>query len=224
MTPIRVVVTGAHTLGRSGLCAILSDAPDIEVVEDVDGGRVLPAVRRLKPHIVLIDMLPSDVGTIGLVRNVARLEIEPRVKTLVLAAVQDRQVNDLLDAGAVGFLLRAAEPEQLFAALRMIAAGYAVVALAGETLTDAALHTAVTSVPDGKLASLTPREHEVLGLVVGGYSNAQIAESLTLSESTVKYHVQSVLGKLHLHDRTHAVIYAYETGLIEPGHGLRRRS
>jgi DNA-binding NarL/FixJ family response regulator len=223
MTPIRVVVTGAHALGRSGLCAILGQAPDIDVVHETDSDTLLPPVQRLKPDIVLIDTVPPEAGTVELVRSVASLKIEPRVKTLVLAAGLGQHVNELLDAGATGFLLRAADPGQLFAALRMIAAGYAVVALTGETLTGAALHTAVSSVPDGKLSSLTPREHEVLALVVGGYTNAQIAARLTLSESTVKFHVQSLLSKLHLHDRTHAVIYAYETGLIKPGDGGWRR-
>jgi DNA-binding NarL/FixJ family response regulator len=223
VTPTRVVVTGAHTLARSGLCAILNEAPDIDVVGEGEGvGETVSAVRRLKPDLVLIDVLRRDAGTVGLVRKLAQLEAEPTARTLMLVAAVDRHVQELLEVGATGFLLRDAGPAELFAAIQVVAAGYAVVAPATGVLNNGALHEAVAGARDERLSALTPREREVLGLVVRGYSNAEIAADLTLSESTVKYHVQGLLSKLDLHDRVHAVIYAYETGLVQPGDGLEQ--
>lgn len=218
-----MVVTGAHTLARSGLCAILNDAPGIDVVGAVDGAaKTVSAVRRLKPDLVLIDVLRRDIGTLALVRRLAQHRTEPRARTLLLVAAMDRHVQELLQAGAGGVLLRDAGPAELFAAIQVVVAGYAVVAPMNGVLAGGAVHDAVAGAHDERLSALTPREREVLGLVVRGYSNAEIASHLTLSESTVKYHVQGLLGKLDLHDRVHAVIYAYETGLVQPGDGQRR--
>jgi DNA-binding NarL/FixJ family response regulator len=219
VTSTRVVVTGAHALARSGLCAILDEPSDIDVVGEVDGtGDTLSVARRLKPDLVLIDVSRRDAGTIALVRRLA--QAEPRVRTLLLVAAVDRHVQELLEVGATGFLLRDAGRTELFAAIQVVAAGYTVVAPSRGVLNDGAVHDAVVDAQDERLSVLTSREREVLGLVVRGYSNAEIAAHLTLSESTVKYHVQGLLSKLDLHDRVHAVIYAYETGLVHPGDSM----
>ncbi len=225
MTATRVVVASEHALACSGLCAILNEDPNIDVVGQIyRAPETLSEVRRLQPDLMLIDVINRDASWVRLVEKLAKLPAEPRIRTLMLVAGVDDYVLELLQVGAAGFLLRDMDPRQLSAAIQVVAAGYKVLASAGDSLDSQAVQSALASTSGDRLSALTPREREVLGLVVRGHSNSEIAASLTLSESTVKYHVQRLLGKLGVHDRVHAVIYAYEAGLVQRGTASRRRT
>lgn len=221
VTATRVVVAGAHALARSGLCAIVNEAPGLAVAGEVDGTPAnLPEVCRLKPDVVVVDTLPRHSGTLELARRIAGAERRCKGRMLILVAGLDDGVRELLGTGSASLLLRDSQPDHLLAAIRLVADGYAIVADATDMLDGHAVHRAVAGVDDERLQALTPRESEILGLLARGYSNGEIADRLTVSESTIKYHVQGVLRKLGVHDRLHAAIYAYETGLVCPGTGL----
>jgi DNA-binding NarL/FixJ family response regulator len=210
---IRVIVVDDQEIVRAGFAALLNTQPDIEVVATAaDGEQALDACAEQRPDVVLMDVRMPVMDGIEAAR---RLAGGPRVLMLTTFDL-DEYVYDALAAGASGFLLKDTPAEKLFDAVRVIAAGEALLApsvtrrLIGEFARQRPRPR-----PDA-LRELTPRETEVLGLIAEGLSNAEIAQRLVVSDETVKTHVSRVLMKLGLRDRTQAVITAYESGLVVP--------
>jgi DNA-binding NarL/FixJ family response regulator len=212
---IRVVLADDQTLVRSGFRMILKDEPGIEVVGEAgDGVEAIAAVRDLNPDVVLMDIRMPKLDGLEATRRILAEPDPPRVLVLTTFDL-DEYVFSALRAGASGFLLKDAPEEQLLAAIRAAAGGGA---LFSPSVTRKLIERfAGHSDPPAGLAELTEREREVLTLLARGYSNAEIAEQLVVSEHTVKTHVARVLMKLDLRDRTQAVVLAYESGLVRPG-------
>jgi DNA-binding NarL/FixJ family response regulator len=212
--PIRVLIVDDQPLARAGFRAVLEAAVGIEVAgEAADGEAAVEAARRDRPDVVLMDIRMPGLDGIEATRQM------PGQKVLILTTFGlDEYIVEALRAGASGFLLKDAPVEELLAAIRAVAAGDAQLSPA---VTRRLLNQVARRLPapvprdDDGLAELTPRELEVLRLIAGGFSNAEIAEALVVSDPTVKSHVSSLLGKLGLRDRVQAVIYAYEHGLVQ---------
>jgi DNA-binding NarL/FixJ family response regulator len=213
-----VLIADDQPLVRAGLRAILETQPDIAVAgEALDGLDAVELARRRAPDVVLMDVKMPRLDGIEATR---RIVAESGVAVLVLTTFDlDEYVYEALRAGASGFLLKDAPPESLIAAVRVLAAGEALIAPAiTKRLIERFAQTAPpASTPPPAFGELTPRELEVLVLIAHGRSNREIAEELVLSEATVKTHVKRVLAKLGLRDRVHAVVLAYETALVTPG-------
>jgi len=219
--PVRVVVADDQQVVRAGFAALLDTQPDLAVVGTAaDGGEAVRLCRERRPDVVLMDIRMPVMDGIEATGRIVRAPDGPRVLVLTTFDL-DEHVYDALTAGASGFLLKDVAAEQLFDAVRVVAAGEALLApsvtrrLIGE-LTRLRRRPA-PSPPS--LAALTSREVEVLRLVAEGLSNVEIAERLVVGDETVKTHVSRVLRKLGLRDRTQAVIAAYESGLVVPGAG-----
>ncbi|MEU8990823.1 response regulator transcription factor [Streptomyces sp. NPDC048558] len=217
--PLRVVLADDQTLVRTGFRLILgADGIDV-VAEATHGAEAVEAVRRTRPDVVLMDIrMPEMDGLEATRRILAGAPDEPRVIILTTFDL-DLYVYAALSAGASGFLLKDVTPEQLTAAVRTVRTGDALLAPAitrrlVQRFTQRGSDTAALH---HDLASLTPRELEVLGLLARGLSNAELAARLHLAEATVKTHVARILAKLGLRDRVQAVIVAYETGLVSAG-------
>ncbi len=217
---IRIVIADDQVMVRAGFRLLLDTEPDIEVVgEASDGDEALRTARRTRPDVVLMDVrMPVLDGIEATRRLLADVEVMCRVLVLTTFDL-DEYVFGALAAGASGFLLKDAPPEELIAAIRVVAAGDALLA---PTVTRRVIERFATlpsrphtEPPD--LARLTPREREVLLQVARGRSNAEIARRLVVSETTAKTHVGHILTKLGLRDRVHAVVYAYEAGVVVPG-------
>ena len=210
---VRVLLVDDHALARTGFRMVLDAEPDIEVVGEAANGRqAIHSVVRLEPDVVLMDVRMPELDGIAATREIA----SDRTKVLILTTFDlDDYVYDLLAAGASGFLLKDAGPEQLTEAIRVIAAGDALLAPSvTRRLIDDVVGTGRRRRPrPPELDELTPRELEVLRHVAAGLSNAEIAERLVVEETTVKTHVSRLLAKLGLRDRVQAVILAYEIGL-----------
>jgi DNA-binding NarL/FixJ family response regulator len=222
MTAIRVLLVDDQQLVRIGFRMILADEPDIEVVgEAADGRAALDAVSRLRPDVVVMDLRMPNMDGVEATRRLGEGSPDgPRV--LILTTFDaDEYVVDALRAGASGFLLKDVPPADFVAAIRLIAAGDALLAPSvTRRLLDRLRHRLPTSadgVRDERLRELTDREVEVLSLIARGLSNREIADRLVLAEPTVKTHVSHVLDKLALRDRAQAVVLAYEVGLVRPG-------
>ena len=214
---IRVLIADDQALMRAGFRLILQGEPDIEVVgEAADGEAAVEAARRLRPEVALIDVRMPRVDGIEATR---RLKQEaPEVRVLILTTYDlDEYVYEALRAGAGGFLLKDAPPEQLIAGIKLVAAGEALLAPSVTRRLIAEFARRAPPGPKADLDALTERERDVLTLVARGLSNAEIADALVVSETTVKTHVGRVLSKLGVRDRVHAVILAYESGVIQPG-------
>ena len=215
----RVVVVDDQPLVRAGLRTVLEAEDDLEVAgEAADGRAALDAVRALRPDVVLMDVRMPVVDGIAATRLLAEADGPP---VLVLTTYDaDEYVFAALRAGASGFLLKHASPEELVAAVRTVARGEGVVAPA-VTRRLIAEFAAGGAPPgdDGRLAALTPREREVLELIGRGLTNGEIASRLVIGESTVKTHVARILRALRLRDRVQIVITAYETGVVRVGDG-----
>jgi len=213
---VRVLLVDDDALVRAGLRMILSSAPDLELVGEADdGARAVAAVREHRPDVVLMDIRMPEMDGIEATRRL------PGQRVLILTTFGlDEYIIEALRAGASGFLLKDAPTQEVLDAVRAVAAGDAVLAPAvTRQLLDQVgrrLPAPVSRTPDD-LATLTDREQQVLRMLAAGLSNAEISNALVLSEATVKTHVSNLLGKLGLRDRVQAVIYAYETGLIQPG-------
>jgi DNA-binding NarL/FixJ family response regulator len=229
--PIRVLLVDDQQLIRAGFRMILADEPGIEVVgEAPDGRAALDAAARLRPDVVVMDIrMPNMDGveaTRRLTTSTASPDRERRPRVLVLTTFDaDEYVIEALRAGASGFLLKDVPPDDFVAAIRLIAAGDALLA---PSVTRRLLDRFRTRLPaptdaerHDRLRELTDRELEVLGLIARGLSNREIADTLVLSEPTVKTHVSHVLDKLGLRDRAQAVVMAYEVGLVRPGEAGR---
>lgn len=216
---VRVLLVDDDDLMRAGLKAVLSTDAGIEVVAEAGDGRsAVVAARRHGPDVVLMDVRMPDLDGIAATREV--VAVSPEIKVAILTTFeQDDYIFGALNAGASGFLLKRTKPEELIAAIHTLAAGDS---LLSPSVTQRVIERMTEQpVPDSSakelLERLTPREREVLELISGGLSNAEIAATLVIEESTVKTHVKRILMKLRLRDRVQAVIFAYESGLTRPG-------
>ncbi len=217
---IRVVIADDQALVRAGLRKILEAEPDIAVVgEASDGRHAIEVVTASRPDLALLDIRMPRVDGIEAARIITRTGSgPPRVMMLTTFGIDD-YVFAALKAGASGFLLKDAPPEHLLEAVRIVAAGEAILSPA---VTRAVVERfAESGTPNSELRrqidSLTPREIEVLRLLSRGLSNAEIAGALVVSDATAKSHVAGILTKLGVRDRVQAVIAAYESGLVTPG-------
>jgi DNA-binding NarL/FixJ family response regulator len=214
---IRVVVADDQAMVRAGLRLILESQADIEVVgEAADGEEAQVAVRRDRPDVVLMDIRMPHLDGIAATRKL--IDNDSSLRVLVVTTFDaDQNVYEALRAGASGFILKDSSPEQLVAAVRLIAAGDALLAPAR---TRRLIESQVRPGPSGDggaVATLTDREREVLVLMARGLDNAQIAIDLTVSEATVRTHVGHILAKLDARSRVQAVVVAYESGVVRPG-------
>jgi len=217
----RVLIADDQALVRAGFRKLLESSPDVEVVgEAADGREAVDLARRLRPNLVLMDIRMPRLDGIEATRRLTSIEGDA-IRVLILTTFGlDDYVYDALRAGASGFMLKDAPPEELLSAVDVVARGDALIAPA---VTRSVIAEFVRRSPargDGppaELEELTPREREVLELIARGLSNAEIAERLVVSDGTVKTHVAHLLAKLRLRDRVQAVILAYESGVITPG-------
>ncbi len=236
--PIRIVVADDHQVVRAGFAALLDTQPDFTVVGTAcDGAEAVTLGRDLRPDVLLMDVRMPGTDGIEATRQLCASQVDanqsgasqvgvgqpdgPRVLMLTTFDLDD-YVFEALRAGASGFLLKDVTAERLFDAVRVVAGGEGLLAPAvtRRLISEfARLRPAPAAAVRPALATLTPREAEVLILVAEGLSNQQIASRLVVTEETVKTHVSRVLHKLGLRDRTQAVIAAYESGLIVPGAG-----
>ncbi|MFI5523755.1 response regulator [Streptomyces platensis] len=220
MTTIRVLIADDQMMVRQGFTVLLNAEPGIEVVgQAVDGLDALAQVEQLAPDVVLMDVRMPRLGGIEATRRLTA-PAGATVKVLVLTTFDlDEYVYEALRAGASGFLLKDASADELAQAVRVVAAGDALLA-PNLTKRLIAEFSRVTSAPRAPLrervGDLTERETEVLSLIAQGLTNGEIAERLVLAEQTVKSHVGRILGKLGLRDRTQAAVFAYETGVVRP--------
>jgi DNA-binding NarL/FixJ family response regulator len=243
--PVRIVVADDHQIVRSGFAGLLETQPDFKVVGTAeDGAEAVRVCRETSPDIVLMDVRMPGVDGIEATRQLTAPGFgaaagpgsgsgsgsesgsgtgsgDDRPRIIILTTFDlDDYVYDALCAGASGFLLKDITAEQLFDAVRVIAAGEALLAptVTRRLISEFAKTRRPTGPAPAALGSLTPRETEVLRLVAAGLSNTEIAERIVVTEETVKTHVSRILAKLRLRDRTQAVVAAYESGLVVPGH------
>jgi len=218
-TPIRVLLVDDDALMRAGLEAIFSSDRAVEVVgEAVDGHEALARARELRPDVVLMDVrMPALDGIAATREIVASL---PDARVVILTTFEDDEyIFGALTAGASGFLLKRTSPELLIEAIKAVAAGDSLLSpsVTRRVIDRMAALPSGEAVLDRRVELLTTREREVLEQLARGLSNAEIARVLVIEESTVKTHVKRVLMKLGLRDRVQAVIFAYESGLTQPG-------
>ena len=223
---IRVLIADDQAMVRAGLATLLDSQPGLSVVGQAgDGQEAVLLARELKPDVVLMDIrmpvLDGLAATGRIVREHAGSGTCDRpVRVVVLTTYDlDEYVYDALRAGACGFLLKHAPPEELLLGVRAAADGGALLspAVTSRLLREFTARRPATAREPTELSRLTPREREVLDRVVRGRSNAEIARELVVAQTTVKTHFAHVLDKLGLRDRVHAVVYGYEHGLITPG-------
>jgi DNA-binding NarL/FixJ family response regulator len=215
-----VLLADDQALVRVGLRKILENEPDTTVAAEAENGQeAVAAAARFRPDVVLMDIRMPVLDGIEATRRIVR--DRPATRVLILTTFGlDTYVYDALRAGASGFMLKDAPPEEIAAAVRIVASGEALLAPA---VTRAVIEEfarrepAPAPTPPPALDELTPREREVLDLLARGLSNPEICERLVISEATAKTHVARILQKLDLRDRVQAVIYAYETGVVAPG-------
>lgn len=219
MTPLPVLIVDDDDLMRAGLRAMLSSDDRLQVVgEAADGREAIAAVRRLAPRVVLMDVRMPDMDGIAATREIVGAAPEARVLMLTTFS-DDDYVLGAIRAGASGFLLKRARPEELIAAVHTIAAGESLLspAVTNTVIERLAREPEPDPMAGRRLRQLTPRERDVLLLIARGLTNSEIAASLQVEESTVKTHVKRILSKLHLRDRVQAVIFVYESGMVRAG-------
>jgi DNA-binding NarL/FixJ family response regulator len=224
--PVRIIVADDHQVVRTGFAALLDTQPDFTVLGTAsDGAEAVQMSRQLRPDVVLMDVRMPGTDGIEATRQLTGGPDAPRIIILTTFDL-DEYVYDALRAGASGFLLKDVTAERLFDAVRVVAAGDALLApavtrrLISEFATLRPKPAGRASGPVAAVAELTPRETEVLRLLAEGLSNPEIADRLVVTDETVKTHVSRVLHKLGLRDRTQAVVLAYESGLVTPrSHG-----
>jgi DNA-binding NarL/FixJ family response regulator len=218
---VRIVVADDHEVVRDGFAELLNTQPDFTVVATAsDGADAVRICAQLHPDVVLMDIRMPGLDGIEATRQLVRRGTHgPRVLILTTFDLDD-YVYDALRAGASGFLLKDSTAERLFDAVRVIAAGDALLApaITRRLINEFAAQQRTPKSHAATFQPLTHRETEVLRLIAAGLSNQQIADRLVITEETVKTHVSRVLSKLGLRDRTQAVIAAYESGLVVP-HG-----
>ncbi|HEY3009728.1 MAG TPA: response regulator transcription factor [Micromonosporaceae bacterium] len=223
--PVRVLIADDDDLMRAGLRAVLASDDGIAVAgEAADGHEAVRQVRATRPDVVLMDVRMPDLDGIAATRQI--VEAVPTARILMLTTFEDDDyVFGALSAGASGFLLKRTQPEQLIAAIHVIAAGESLLSPSvTRTVIDRMARQPQTD-PGARrrLRELTPREREILQHVARGLSNQEIAETVFVEESTVKTHMKRILAKLGLRDRVQAVILGYETGLVRPGESAAGR-
>jgi RNA polymerase sigma factor (sigma-70 family) len=216
---VRVLIADDDDLMRAGLRAVFSSDETIDVVGEADDGRVaITRARELRPDVVLMDVRMPDLDGIAATRDV--LAVSPELKVIILTTFeQDDYIFGALRAGASGFLLKRTRPEDLIAGIHTVAAGDSLLSpsVTRKVIDRMAEQPAPDASSGERLTELTPREREVLELVARGLSNGEIAQAFVIEESTVKTHVKRILRKLQVRDRVQAVIFAYESGLTQPG-------
>lgn len=221
-TTIRVLIADDQTLIRSGLRAIIESEPGMEVIgEASDGAEAVEAVRRLRPHVALMDIRMPHLDGVAATRALLHAAAPVATKVLILTTFHlDEYVTEALRAGASGFLLKESTSDQLVEAVRVVASGEAMLAPAvTRRLLERMAQGPSAEQNDGQKIRdlLSARELDVLRLVARGLSNAEIGERLHLAETTVKSHVTSMLAKLDVRDRLQAAVAAYDSGLVKPG-------
>jgi DNA-binding NarL/FixJ family response regulator len=218
---LRVLIVDDQALVRAGFRMILESQPDIEVVaEAADGHEAIRAAQLHTPDIALMDIRMPNLDGIAATRTITSPDSARPTRVVILTTYDlDEYVFDALAAGASGFLLKDVPPEELIYGVRTVAHGEALLApsVTRRLISEFTRQRVKTSRERISTDLLTPREREVLDLIARGRSNSEIAQNLYLSENTVKSHVTHVLDKLHLRDRIHAVIFAYENGIVEVG-------
>jgi DNA-binding NarL/FixJ family response regulator len=213
----RILIADDQALVRVGLRKILEAEPETSIVGEAgDGEDAVAAACRLRPDVVLMDIRMPVLDGIEATRRIVRAQPDTRVLILTTFGL-DTYVYDALRAGASGFMLKDAPPEEIAAAVRIVASGEALLA---PTITRAVIgefarqQPTTPRTPPAAVAELTPRERQVFDLLARGLSNPEICDQLVISEATTKTHVARIFQKLGLRDRVQAVIYAYETGLV----------
>jgi DNA-binding NarL/FixJ family response regulator len=217
----RVVVADDQTLVRAGFRLLVDSAPDLEVVgEAADGAEAVELVRRQRPDVVLMDIRMPVLDGLEATRRIGALHETATARILILTTFDlDEYVYQALRAGASGFVLKDIPPADLLAAIRIVAAGDALLApsVTRRLIAEFARRPGPAPVSPTELDVLTEREREVLALVARGLSNGEIADHLVVSPATSKTHVSRLLTKLGARDRAQLVALAYETGLVIPG-------
>lgn len=217
-----IVIVDDQALIRTGFEMILGSEPDLEIVATCsDGVEALEAVRRWRPDVVLMDIRMPKLDGIEATRQIMSEQGDGEVRTRILILTTfdlDEYVFQALQAGATGFLLKDTPPETLIEGVRVVAAGESLLSptITRRLIEQFANQPAATADPT-VFSELTEREHDVLMCIARGLSNAEISETLFVSEATVKTHVSRVLSKLDVRDRVQAVVLAYENGLVTPG-------
>jgi len=208
---IRVLIADDHAVVRQGLRTFIGLQEDLEVVgEAADGREAVAAAERLRPDVVLMDLVMPHLDGVEAIRRIR--ERRPSARVIVLTSfIEDTKLFPALHAGAAGYLLKDVEPRELSRAIRAVAAGEALL----DPSVTARLLRELAEPERRKVDVLTERERQVLALIARGLSNKQIAAELVLSEKTVKTHVSHVLSKLQLTDRTQAALWAVRSGLVE---------
>jgi DNA-binding NarL/FixJ family response regulator len=218
---IRILICDDQALVRAGFKLILDAEEDLEVVGEAgDGGEALELAEASGPDVILMDVRMPNMNGIEATRQITAGSGEEGPKVLILTTFDlDEYVYEALRAGASGFLLKDAPAEQLVAGIRVVADGEALLApsITKRLIEDFARAAAPAESPPAGLGELTARETEVFKLMARGMSNAEIAQSLVVGDTTVKTHVARILMKLGLRDRVQAVVLAYESGIVQPG-------
>ena len=219
-TAIRCLVADDQAMVRESFAAILAAQPGITVAgQAANGEQAVSQARRLRPDVVLLDVRMPVMNGLAAAREILSGK-QPRSRVLMLTTFDlDEYVYEALRAGASGFLLKDATTAELVHAVRVVAAGEALLApsVTRRLIADFTRQRRDPRPPAVTLEELTPRETEVLSLIACGLSNAEISGTLVISEDTTKTHIRHILAKLNLRDRAQAVVIAYETGLVTPG-------
>lgn len=212
---IRVLVVDDQSMVRAGFRLLLADETDIEVVAEAGTGReAINHAARLNPDVILMDIRMPELDGLEATRRILATDTTARVLILTTFDLDD-YVFEALRAGASGFVLKDDPPEQLLAAVRMVAAGDALLSPAVTRRVIRHFSRQHTSVPPAAVSTLTSRELEVFELITRGLSNAEIGQELFISDTTVKTHVTRLLQKLDLRDRAQAIVLAYQTGIFD---------
>jgi DNA-binding NarL/FixJ family response regulator len=223
--PVRVLIADDEDLVRSGLVLMLGSQPGIVVAgEAADGAQAVAEARRLRPDVVLMDIRMPGMDGLQATARITAAAGEPgtghQARVIILTTFeQDEYVYEALRAGASGFLLKRTRPEDLIEAIRVVANGDALLApsVTRRLIAHFAQRPRTATAPATQLSQLTERERDVLVEVAAGLSNTEIAGRLFVGEQTVKTHIKHIFTKLDLHDRAQAVVFAYETGLVQVG-------
>lgn len=221
---VRIVLADDQPLVRAGLRALVEPEPDLEVVGEAANGRdAVTVIKATHPNVVVMDIRMPGIDGLEATRLIAADPELAAVRVLVLTTFEvDQFVFEALRAGAGGFLLKDAEPAELLRAIRVVAAGEALLSPSvTRRVVEAFVAKPIPVTPrTSLLAELTDREREVVALVGNGLSNQEIASRLFISPATARTHVSRAMGKLESRDRAQLVVFAYETGLVEPGRSL----
>jgi DNA-binding NarL/FixJ family response regulator len=223
---IRILLADDHALMRAGFRALLEHEDDISVVgEAADGEEAVALAQETLPDVILMDLSMPGLGGLEATRRILADGELADSRILILTTFETSEnVYDGLRSGASGFMLKDGDPDELIRAIRVVAAGDALLApkVTSRLLADLAAQPEVARAAPSELDSLTEREREVMALVATGLTNRAIAEKLVVSPATAKTHVSRAMRKLHAHDRAQLVVLAYESGLVRPGVVERR--